>query len=434
MPVLQSLPKTSSMTGEKGVRSPSLQVEFYRKEILPNGLTLLTEKIPHVQSASIGVWSKIGSRHEPDELAGISHFLEHMFFKGTKRRSAEEIARAIDSVGGTLDAFTTRENTCFYAQVLGEHLPLAVDLLSDLLLCSLLEETDLDKEKQVILQEIKMVEDTPDDLIHDLFAQSLWPHHPLGRSILGRLDSLARTGRSDLLSFIHDYYRPQHCIIAAAGNLEHEDLVQLLSNSFGEWSGQGAALNTSSPQHRYSRWEDRRDLSQIHLCLGVDAIPYAHEDRYALYLLNCLLGGGMSSRLFQEVRERRGLVYSIYSYQASFHDSGLFAIYAGTGPEHYREVLSLVEEELLRMVEVPLSPEELRRGKDQLKGNLLLALESTNARMIRLAKMEIYFGQFFNLEEIIQGIEDITVKKVKDLAGRLFGSHEYALTAIGPFA
>jgi predicted Zn-dependent peptidase len=409
-------------------------MELYRKEILPNGLTLLTEKIPHVKSASLGVWSKSGSRHEPDDLAGISHFLEHMFFKGTKRRSAEEIARAIDSVGGTLDAFTARENTCFYAKVLGEHLPLAVDLLSDLLLCSLMEETDLEREKQVILQEIKMVEDTPDDLIHDLFAQSLWPHHPLGRPILGRMDSLARIGRSDLLSFIHDYYRPQQCIVAAAGNLEHEHLVQLISSSFGEWSGQGPALNTSLPQHRYSKWEDRRDLSQIHLCLGVDALSYAHEDRYALYLLNCLLGGGMSSRLFQEVRERRGLVYSIFSYQASCHDSGLFAIYAGTGPEHYREVLRLVEEELFRMVKEPLSPEELRRGKDQLKGNLLLGLESTNARMTRLAKMEIYFGQFFNLEEIIQGIEDITVERVKDLAGRLFGSHEYALTAIGPFA
>lgn len=409
-------------------------MEFYRKEILPNGLTLLTEKIPHVKSASIGVWSKIGSRHEPDMLAGISHFLEHMFFKGTKRRSAEEIARAIDSVGGTLDAFTTRENTCFHAKVLSEHLPLAVDLLADLLLCSLMEETDLEKEKQVILQEIKMVEDSPDDLIHDLFARTLWPDHPLGRPILGKMDSLARIGRGDLLSFIGDYYRPNHCIVAAAGNLEHEQVADLLSSSFAEWSGQGLVLNTSSPQHQYSKWEDRRNLSQIHVCLGVDALPYAHEDRYALYLLNCLLGGGMSSRLFQEVRERRGLAYSIYSYQACFHDSGLFAIYAGTGPEHYREVLRLVEEALFRMVNEPLSSEELRRGKDQLKGNLLLGLESTDARMVRLAKMEIYFGQFFNLEEIIQGIEAITSERVKDLAGRLFGSTGYALTAIGPFA
>jgi len=409
-------------------------MEHYRKEILPSGLTLLTEKIPHVNSASLGIWSKIGSRHEPDELAGICHFLEHMFFKGTQRRTAEEIARAIDSVGGSLDAFTARENTCFYAKVLGEHLPLAVDLLSDILLCSLLEEQDLEREKQVILQEIKMVEDTPDDLIHDLFAQSLWPRHPLGRPILGTMDSLTRIERTDLFTFIQDFYRPHHCIVAAAGNLEHEEVSQLVSSAFGKWEGEGSATHISVPLHRYTNWEDRRDLSQIHLCVGVDGLPYAHEDRYAFYLLNCLLGGGMSSRLFQEVRERRGLVYSIYSYQASFHDSGLLAIYAGTGAEHYREVLRLIEAEIFRLAEKPLTQEELRRGKAQLKGNLLLGLESTNARMVRLAKMEIYFGQFFNLEEIIRGIEEITVERVQDLAARLFGSHEYALTAIGPFA
>jgi len=422
------------MPGRKGTKPPSFQLESFRKETFPNGFTLLTEKIPHVRSVSIGVWSKIGSRHEPPELAGISHFLEHMFFKGTKRRSAEEIARTIDSVGGSLDAFTTRENTCFYAKVLGEHLPLAVDLLSDILLCSLMGERELEKERQVILQEIKMVEDSPDDLIHDLFAQTLWPDHPLGRPVLGRMDTLARIERKDLFSFLHDYYRPNHCIIAAAGNLEHEELAELLWKSFGEWSGLGLPTNTSAPLCQYRHWEDWRDLSQVHLCLGVAGLPYDHEDRYALYLLNCLLGGGISSRLFQEVRERAALVYSIYSYQASFRDSGQLVIYGGTGPEHYREVLSLIEKELYRLERELLSTEELQRTKDQLKGNLLLGLESTNARMIRLAKMEIYFGQFFNLEEIIQGIEEITPQRVKDLAFRLFGSHQYTLTAIGRLA
>jgi predicted Zn-dependent peptidase len=412
----------------------SAQGDGFQKVTFPNGLTLLTEKIPHVQSASIGVWSRIGSRHEPAELAGISHFLEHMFFKGTRRRSAEEIAREIDSVGGSLDAFTTRENTCLYAKVLGEHLPLAVDLLSDILLGSVMEEKELEREKQVVLQEIKMVEDSPDDLIHDLFAQTFWPDHPLGRPVLGRMETLARIEREVLLSFLSDYYRPDHCIIAAAGNLEHEELVELLWKSFGGWSGQGVPTNTSAPLSQYCRWEDRRDLSQIHLCLGVEGFPYAYQDRYALYLLNCLLGGGMSSRLFQEVREKAGLVYSIFSYQASFHDSGMLVVYAGTGPEHYAEVLSRIEKEIFRLEEELLAPEELQRTKDQLKGNLLLGLESTHARMSRLAKMEIYFSQLFSLKEIIQGIEEINREKIKDLAARLFGSHQYSLTAIGPFA
>jgi len=420
------------MAGKDGTKSGCLPLESFRKTTFPNGLTLLTEQIPHVQSVSIGIWSKIGSRHEPAELAGISHFLEHMFFKGTERRTAEEIARAIDSVGGSLDAFTSRENTCLYAKVLGEHLPLAVDLLSDILLCSRMEERELEKERQVILQEIKMVEDSPDDLIHDLFARTLWPNHPLGRPVLGNLETLAAIGREYLLSFLHGYYCPNHCIISAAGNLEHEKVAELIGRSFGEWSGTGLPTNTSAPLSQPRHWEDPRNLSQVHLCLGVLGLPYAHEDRYVLYLLNCLLGGSMSSRLFQEVRERAALVYSIYSYQASFHDCGQFVIYAGAGPEHYRKVLRLIEQELVRLERELLTPEELQRTKDQLKGNLLLGLESTSARMMRLAKMEIYFGQFFNLEEIVQGIEEITAQRANDLTVRLFGSHQYTLTAIGP--
>jgi len=424
------------MVGRRGTERSQLSGSrsSIRKETLPNGLTLLSEKIPHVQSVAIGVWSRIGSRHEPAEHAGICHFLEHMFFKGTQRRTAADIARAIDAVGGTLDAFTSRETTCLYAKVLGEHLPLAVDLLSDIVLHPLMEETELEKERQVVRQEIKMIEDSPDDLIHDLFTQALWPDHPLGRPIMGRMDTLAQIQRKDLLRFLQDYFVPTHCLVAVAGNLEHKQLQDLIGKSFGEWSGRGMPANSSAPLPRYAHWEDRRDLSQIHLCLGVPALPYAHEDRYALYLLNCLLGGGISSRLFQEVRERAGLVYSIYSYQTSFQDSGQLAVYAGTGAEHYRKVLGLIEREIFRLVKDLLTPQELQQTKDQLKGNLLLGLESTTSRMIRLAKMEIYFGQFFNLEEIIQGIEEITPERIQDLAIRLFGAHQYTLTAIGPIA
>lgn len=403
----------------------------YRREVLPNGLVVLTERMDHVKSVALGVWVKVGSRDEPPEKAGISHFMEHMLFKGTERRSAEEIAKAIDAVGGTLDAFTSREETCFYAKVLGEHLPLAVELLADILLRSKIDPRDIEREQQVVLQEIKSVEDTPDDLVHDLFAQAIWGDHPLGRPVLGTKETLLRIRREDVLEHIRNFYQPNRMVVAAAGDLEHERLVDLLAEAFQGFEGKALPVDSGPPIARQATVNEDRNSAQVHLCLGVEGLPYAHQDRYALYLINAFLGGSMSSRLFQEVREKRGLVYSIYSYQSSYRDAGLLVIYAGCSPESARLVVDLIKAEGRRLYEEPIAPEEFKRLKEQLKGNLLLGLESTSSRMTRLAKMEIFFGRLFDLEEIIRGIEEVTPERFQAVAKALFGHETFTLASIG---
>ncbi len=404
----------------------------FRKERLPNGIVVLSERIPHVKSVAVGLWVRVGSRDEPAPRAGISHFIEHLLFKGTERRSAEEIAKAIDAVGGTLDAFTSRESTCFYAKVLGEHLPLAVDLITDLVLHARLDPEDIERERQVVLQEIKMVEDDPGDLVHDLFAGALWGDHPLGRPVLGSRETLEATGAAEVRAHLRDFYRPDRVIVAAAGDMEHDRLMYLLGEATAGWEGLALPVNAATPAARTAVVRDGRDSAQVHLCMGVEGIQYGHPDRYALYLLNAILGSSMSSRLFQEVREKRGLAYSIYSYQQSYRDAGLFVVYAGTAPETYRQVLDLVRRECRSLRDAPPDPEEFRRAKEQLKGNLLLGLESTNNRMTRLAKMELYFGRTFDLDEIIRGIEAVTPEGFRGLGERLFGRDAYALTTIGP--
>lgn len=402
------------------------------KGVLGNGIVVVTERMPHVKSVSLGVWLQVGSREEKKERAGISHFIEHLLFKGTERRSAEDIAKAIDAVGGTLDAFTSRESTCFYAKVLGEHLDLAVDLLADILLHSRLDPADLEKERQVILQEIKMVEDAPDDLVHDLFAQTIWGDHPLGRPVLGSQETLGQISHQDVLDHLRDYYRPDRVIVAAAGDMHHERLLDLLEHALGGWEGRALPTNCASPVVSARTSHEERDSAQVHLCLGTEGLAYAHEDRYALYLLNTILGSSMSSRLFQEIREKRGLVYSIYSYQAAYRDAGLFVVYAGTSPESLQEVVALVRAELARIVREPLDPDEFRRAKEQIKGNLLLGLESTSSRMTRLAKMEIYFGRHHGLDEIIRGIETVSPERFRELARVLLRPEGLTLTTIGP--
>jgi predicted Zn-dependent peptidase len=403
----------------------------YCKTVLDNGLVVLTERMPAMRSVSIGVWIQVGSRDEERGQAGVSHFIEHMAFKGTEKRSAEEIAAAIDSVGGTLDAFTSREYTCFSSKVLSEHLPLAVDLLADLLLNARLDPSDIEKEREVILQEIKMVEDAPDDQIHDLFAQTIWADHPLGRPILGWRETLRQIGRDEILKHMDRYYRPDRVIISAAGDLDHDALVDLVGAAFGGWSGRARAGLTAPPVSRLTVVNEDRDLSQVHLCLGVGGLATAHRDRYTLSILNTILGGGMSSRLFQEIREKRGLVYSIYSYSASYRDGGLLVIYAGTGSNYYQQVVDLIRGELQKIRDEPVRPEDFRRAKEQLKGNLLLGLESTNSRMNRLAKMYMAFNRCFGLEEIIQGIEEVTPERLRQLGQSLFDGGACALASIG---
>ncbi len=403
----------------------------YRKEVFDNGLVVLTEKMPAVRSVSIGVWIPVGSRQEEERQAGISHFIEHMLFQGTEKRSAEEIAAAIDSVGGTLDAFTSREYTCYYAKVLGEHLPLAVDILADLVLHSRLDPKDVEKEREVILQEIKMVEDNPDDQIHDLFARTIWGNHPLGRPILGRRETLTQIGRDEMAEFMNNSYRPDHAIVSAAGDLDHHSLVDLVTAVFGNWKGRSHAASSSPPVSQMNAVNEDRDLSQIHLCLGVRGLAYGHEDRYTLSILNTILGGGMSSRLFQEIREKRGLVYSIYSYTASYRDGGLLVVYAGTSNDHYQKVVDLVQAGFRQIRDEPVDPKEFRRAKEQLKGNLLLGLESTNSRMTRLGKMYMYYNRCFGLEEIIKGIEEVTPERLQQLTHSLLNGGECTLASIG---
>lgn len=392
---------------------------------------VLTEQMPQVRSVSIGVWVKVGSRNEPGERAGISHFIEHLLFKGTESRSAEEIAQAIDSVGGTLDAFTSRENTCLYAKVLGEDLPLAMELLSDLLLHPRLDLADIEKERRVVLEEIKMVEDDPDDLIHDMFAQQLWRDHPLGRPVLGFRHTLQPLTRQDILQHLHDFYQPDNVIVAAAGDLDHGRVAELTWSAFGTWQGKAMIANGSSPTSYHTTHHEERDSAQLHLVLGAEGLPYNHSRRYAFYLLNAILGSSMSSRLFQEIREKRGLAYAIYSYQASYQDSGLLAVYAGTSAEAYPQVVDLIRAEFARLRQGPVDLTEFHRAKAQLKGNLLLGLESTSSRMTRLAKTEIYFQRYFDLDEIIRGIDGVSPETFAELNRSLFEPERYALTTIG---
>ena len=409
-----------------------MTTSFYNRQVLSNGMVVLTERMPSVKSASIGVWVRVGSRDESPEVAGVSHFIEHMLFKGTERRSAEEIARAVDAVGGTLDAFTSRESTCFYAKVLGEHLPLAIELLADTFLHSRLDPQDIDRERQVVLQEIKMVEDTPDDLVHDLFAEAIWGDHPVARPILGRKETVLRFTQADIRRHMERFYRPDRTVVAAAGDLGHDQVVELVLRAFDGFEGRSYHADPPAPISTAAVRVEERDTAQLHLCVGLDGLPYAHEDRYAIYLLNAMLGGSMSSRLFQEVREKRGLAYSIYSYQASYRDCGLLVVYAGTSPESSGQVVDLIRAECARLRDQPIDPRDLQQAKDQLKGNLFLGLEGTSSRMTRLAKTEIYLERNHDLDEIISEIEAVSIDQFQSLARRILREEAFAITSIGP--
>jgi predicted Zn-dependent peptidase len=391
------------------------------KEILPNGITLLTEAMPHVRSVAVGVWLKRGSRHETPIQSGISHFIEHMVFKGTKNRSAEVIAAQVDSIGGHMDAFTAKEYASFHLKVLDEHLPLAVDILGDIAMNPLFDPAEMTKEKKVIFEEINMVEDTPDDLVMELYTEAFWPRHPLGRPILGTKSSVSRFRRDELAGFFRSVYRPGNIVIAAAGHLEHEATSRLVRRHFGELAPGGRSHNGGPPRPA-SRivTRSKKELEQVHVCLGTPAYPQAHEDRYGVYILNTVLGGSMSSRLFQNVREKRGLVYSISSGVSAYSDAGTLTIYAGTSLDSVDEVVRLSLEELRRMKGEALPADELRRAKDHLKGSLMLSLENTGSRMNHIARQEIYFGRAFKLDEILAGIESVTAEDVPRIAGDLF--------------
>ncbi len=403
-----------------------------QKTTLDNGVQVITEEIPHVHSVSVGVWVEAGSRDERPGQNGISHFIEHMLFKGTRKRSAQQIAREIDAVGGVLNAFTSKEFSSFYAKVLSEHLPVALDLLFDLYLNSQFSGEELEKERQVIVQEINMVEDTPDEYIHDLFSESFWPRHSLGLPILGRLETISRMKRTELIDFFQDHYMGTSPIVAAAGCLKHETLLEPVRRGLGKIKRQRRRKAAGPPRPHPNLTIRKKELEQVHLLLGTQALPAAHPKRYVLSILNTIFGGGMSSRLFQEVREKKGLAYSVYSFLSSFMDSGMLGVYAGTGEDQVSRVLQIILREMKKLEGGSLPRQELQSAKEQLKGNLLLGLESTDTRMGRLARNQIYFNRFIATEEIIEDIGRVTADEVTELAHEIFRPDALSLAVLGP--
>ncbi len=404
---------------------------MFRKEYLMNGVPVVMESLKNVRSVVVGIWVKVGSRNEPPEQNGISHFLEHMFFKGTKRRTAKDIAFETDSLGGELNAFTSRETTTFYVKVLDEFLEKGIDLLSDIFMHSVFPEEDIEKEKKIIKEEIKMVEDTPDDYVHDLFNQTVWGNTGIGQSVLGRRETIRAFTRDDLMAHIRKYYGTKDIVIACAGNFDHTHLLALLNDSLGDLRRGSEPARGEPPQFKSTMRIIRKELSEAHLCLGFKGIPQASKERYALFTLNTILGAGVSSRLFQEVREKRGLAYAIYSFLASYSDTGVWGIYAGVSRKRVREVIELILRETLHLRET-ITEGELQRAKNQLKGNIILGLESTSSRMNNIARQEIYHGKYFSPREIMDEIDSIRVEHIRDLADTIVRRDALALTVYGP--
>jgi predicted Zn-dependent peptidase len=402
-----------------------------RKGVLPNGVRVLTEAMPHVVSSTIGIWVENGSRYEEAGENGVSHFIEHLLFKGTKKRTAAQIAEQMDAVGGVLNAFTGKEYTCYYAKVLGEDLPMATELLADLFLESVFAPEEIDRERQVVLQEISQAEDTPDDFIHDLFNLHYWQGHPLALPIFGSVETVNAINREALVSFMADRYRAGRVFIAAAGAVDHERLMRDCDRLFGSIAGDGRPEPTSPPQERVVVLNENKKLEQAHLCIGAPGLSQTAPNRYAAYILNTALGGGMSSRLFQEVREKRGRVYSIYSFMSAFLDCGYFAVYAGTNPEWVDEVVEVTLKEISKVVRDGLAPEELARAKSQLKGNMLLGMESTESRMNRVARNEIYFRRDIPIDEIGREIEKVANDQVVELASSCFKPERMGMVLLG---
>src|SRR5581483_3433654 len=403
-----------------------------RRAVLPNGLTVITEEMKHIRSISIGIWMKTGSRDEDLPWNGISHFIEHMVFKGTKHRSAEQIARQVDSIGGNMDAFTAKECISFSIKVLDEHLPIALDVLSDLVLNPVFDAQDISRERGVILEEIKMDEDNPDYLVHEIFTQNFWKDHPLGRPILGTRDTVKRFDRTPVIDFYSQRFSPGNMIITAAGYLNHERFVELVSERFQNMKPMSNGFHSSPPTIVPKIvLRNKKSLEQVQICVGVPSYPITHTRRHSSYILNTLLGGGMSSRLFQNIRERQGLAYAIYSDLNPYRDTGCLSIYAGTSRESAAKVVESIVSEFRKLKTEEVSADELRRSKDQLKGSLMLSLESSNARMANLARQEMYFDHFYSLDELIAKIEAVTAEELRELANQFFQTDSIAVTVLG---
>jgi len=403
-----------------------------RREVLSNGLTIISEEMEHIRSVSIGIWIRTGSREEDPKWNGISHFIEHMVFKGTENRSAEDIARQVDSIGGNMDAFTAKECICFNIKVLDEHLPIALDVLSDLVLRPVFKPEDIERERGVILEEIKMDEDNPDYLVHEIFTQNFWKNHALGRPILGTKETVKRFAPAPVRKLYSERFVPSNIIVSAAGHLKHEQFVKLV---VGHFEGMKPGKNKfRSPLPKIMPkivLRNKKSLEQVQICMGVPSYPIAHEERHASYVLNTLLGGGMSSRLFQNIRERQGLAYAIYSDLNPYRDTGCLSVNAGTSRETAGKVVRSIVAEFHKLKSALVPAEELRRAKDQLKGSLMLSLESSTARMSNLARQEMYFDRFFSMDEMMRKIEKVTSEQLKTISEEFFQPEAIAVTVLG---
>lgn len=406
---------------------------MYQRAMLANGLRIICETVPHVHSVSLGIWVGAGSRYEEPENNGISHFIEHMLFKGTTRRSAKQIAEEIDAVGGQLNAFTTKEYTCFYAKVLNQHYQLGLDLLTDMLNHSVFAAAEIAKEKLVVLEEIKSFEDSPDEIIHDIFAGAVLHGHPLGRPILGAPENIRRMNREMIIEYLRQYYTPDNIVLAVAGNVQFDQIVAEAERHLAEMRGSLVQSLTKLPAVIPDVVLKTKETEQVHICLGTRGVSRQDEDKFVVYLLDSILGGSVSSRLFQQLREERGLVYMTGSSHASFRDTGIFSVYAGTSFENYEQVVSLIKEEISKLKAEPISAVELNRAKEQLKGNLLLSLESTSNRMSRIAKTELFRDRLLTPEEIVAQFERVSEADLQRVARHLFDDDQFVLTAIGPF-
>jgi len=388
---------------------------------LENGLRIVLEQIPHVRSVSLGIWIGTGSRYEKKDENGISHFLEHMFFKGTKTRSAKEIAESFDRIGGQVNAFTAKEYTCYYAKVLDDHATYALEILADMFFHSTFAKEELEKEKNVVLEEIKMVDDTPDDIVHDMLGEASFGEHPLGYSILGTEETLKTFSEATLRDYIKRHYTADNVVISVAGHISDE-LIDMLKSLFVQVPKRSELPAINKPTFLNGKINRQKETEQAHLCLGYQGLPIGHENVYGLVILNNLLGGSMSSRLFQEVREKRGLAYSIYSYHSSYQDTGMLTIYGGTAPHQLDELYEAVSETVAHVKSGAISEQELANGKEQLKGNLMLGLESTNSRMSRNGKNELMLKRHRSLDEIIEDINKVSIEDLCSIAEHIFNS------------
>jgi len=405
---------------------------LYRKSTLANGVRVITEKMPYVRSASLGIWADVGSAAERQQQRGVSHLVEHMLFKGTGRRSAREIAETMDAVGGNLNAFTDKEMTCYYAKVIDHHVPLAIDVLADMFLHSVFAADELAKEQKVVLEEIRMYDDSPDEMIHDLFVRTMWQGSNLGEPTIGYADSVSSLTSDDLRAHMRDRYAPNTVVFTAAGNVDHDAIVVLLETAFAGFTGKALPIVPERPQLTPAKLLKTKDTEQAYVVLGTQGLSVRDERRFALSVLDTIVGGGMSSRLFQEVREKRGLAYSVYSFQQGYREAGLFGVSAGTSPASVQECVDVIVEELALMAQSGPRETEVNLAREQIKGSLTLSLEASSSRMIRLGRSEFNLGRQVSIEEIEVQVDAVTIDDVAALARELFDPAKLGLCVLGP--